>query len=82
VCKGATSGRQAASWVGARIKRLLGPQYSAHTLRHRFATFAYSADRDLLSVQQLLGHSRPETTARYTALAADALRTAAARAAM
>jgi site-specific recombinase XerC len=50
--------------------------------RHRFATTAYAAERDLLAVQQLLGHSRPEVTARYTALPGDALRAAGAHASM
>lgn len=54
--------------VGAILSRALGSGWTGHTLRHRFATLAYSAERDLLTVQQLLGHSKPETTARYTAV--------------
>ena len=42
-------------------------------LRHRFATQAYNGTHDLRAVQQLLGHSRPETTARYTLTDDDAL---------
>jgi hypothetical protein len=38
-----------------------------------FATLAYSADRDLLAVQQLLGHAEPEIAERYAALPAGAL---------
>lgn len=53
--------------VGEVLSSALGPGWTGHTLRHRFATLAYSVDRDLLTVQQLLGHSKPETTARYTA---------------
>lgn len=53
--------------VGKRLALLLGDGWSGHTLRHRFATQAYAVDRDLLTVQQLLGHSNPATTARYTA---------------
>jgi len=68
--------------VGQLLKRVLGENFTAHTLRHRFATVAYAADRDLLAVQQLLGHSRPETTSRYTALPDEALRTGAANAAI
>ena len=49
-----------------------------HTLRHRFATTAYGVERDLRAVQELLGHSKPETTARYVAVPEGALRTAVA----
>lgn len=54
--------------IGDVLSTALGDQWTGHTLRHRFATLAYSVDRDLLTVQQLLGHSKPETTARYTAI--------------
>jgi integrase/recombinase XerC len=62
--------------VGRLLGRLLGPGWSGHTLRHRFATAAYAVQRDLFAVQQLLGHSKPETTARYTAIPDGALRAA------
>lgn len=54
--------------VGPILSAALGPNWTGHNLRHRFATLAYEVDRDLLTVQQLLGHSKPETTARYTAI--------------
>lgn len=50
--------------------------WTAHTLRHRLATQAYAGSRDLLAVQQLLGHSRPETTQRYVLVPDDATRAA------
>lgn len=53
--------------VGETLSKLLGPGWTGHTLRHRFATRAYAVERDLLTVQALMGHSKPETTARYTA---------------
>ena len=45
-----------------------------HQLRHRFATRAYSATRDLFAVQRLLGHASPNTTQRYVATTPDDLR--------
>lgn len=54
----------------------LGAGYTGHTLRHRFASKAYEGSRDLRAVQELLGHSRPETTARYTLVPDDAMRQA------
>jgi len=62
--------------VGVRCRRLLGGGYGAHSGRHRFATKAYASNRDIFAVQQLLGHSKPETTMRYTQLPDDALRDA------
>lgn len=62
--------------VSVILKRVLGPGYSAHMLRHRFATQAYAATHDLRAVQELLGHSKPETTMRYTLVPDDALRAA------
>lgn len=51
--------------VGKVLARLLAGSWTGHTLRHRFATVAHSVNRDLRAVQELLGHSKPETTARY-----------------
>lgn len=58
------------------LSRALPGDWTAHTLRHRMATQAYRGTRDLLAVQQLLGHSRPETTQRYVLLPDDAVRDA------
>lgn len=53
--------------VGRLMSAALGPGWSAHTLRHRFATRLYeTSGHDLLAVQQLLGHASPATTQRYT----------------
>ena len=62
--------------VGVLMSRALPPGWTAHTLRHRFATRAYAGSRDLLSVQALLGHSSPTTTRDYVQLPDDALRAA------
>lgn len=60
-------------YVADRLENVLPPPYTAHSLRHRFATRVYSATNDLRSVQELLGHSRPETSARYTLVTEDRL---------
>lgn len=54
--------------VGELVNEALSGHWSAHTLRHRFATEAYRSSRDLLLVQTLMGHSKPETTAIYVGL--------------
>lgn len=73
---GKDNGHLSPQWVGTTLRHLLGSGWSAHTLRHRFASQAYAVQRDLLAVQQLLGHSKPETTAIYVAIPDNALRAA------
>jgi len=73
---GRINGHLSPDRVGHILADLLGRGWTGHTLRHRFATRAYATQRDLLAVQQLLGHAKPETTRRYTALPDDALRAA------
>jgi integrase/recombinase XerD len=65
-------------WVSKTLKRLLGGELTAHTLRHRFATKAYQGSKDIRAVQELLGHSSPATTAVYTLIEDDALAAAVA----
>lgn len=69
-------GHLTAGHVGVLLKRLLGHGWSAHTLRHRFASRVYAQTHNLLAVQELLGHAKPETTRRYTALDDGVLRSA------
>lgn len=64
--------------LGKIVARVLPDAWTTHSLRHRFATLAYAEQRDLLTVQQLLGHSKPETTARYAAVPDGALTRAVA----
>lgn len=65
---GAHRGHLSAKWVGKLVREMLPVGVSMHQLRHRFATRAYAASRDLLTVQQVLGHSSPATTQRYVAI--------------
>lgn len=58
--------------IGHIAQECLPKGWTLHTLRHRFATHAYAAQRDLRAVQELLGHTKPETTARYAAVPDDA----------
>jgi integrase/recombinase XerC len=78
---GAIDGHLSPAYVGKLVSRVLGVGWSAHTLRHRFATVAYAGERDLLAVQMLLGHSKPETTRLYVLIPNASLRAAVAWAA-
>ena len=76
VFPGQVEGHLSPEYVGKLVSRLLPDGWTAHTLRHRFATRAYAHDRDLVTVQELLGHARIETTRIYTEAPAGALRAA------
>ena len=62
--------------VGQRIAEALGGGWTAHSLRHRCATQAYAATRDLRAVQALLGHASPATTSGYVGIDDRAMRAA------
>lgn len=61
------SGVQAAL-KAARIECGIHKHLTVHTLRHAYATHLLELGVDLRGIQVLLGHSRPETTARYAHL--------------
>jgi integrase/recombinase XerC len=57
----------------------LGRAYSAHCLRHTFATRLYRQTRDLHLVREALGHAGVGTTQRYAVIDRRSLRTAITR---
>lgn len=65
-----------AEWVGELVRGVLPPDWTMHTLRHRFSSRAYRGTRNLRAVQVLLGHESIATTERYTAVDDDELRAA------
>lgn len=71
----ATSIQKAFQRAAARIQ--LKKAASTHTLRHTFATELMEAGIDLLTIQQILGHSNLATTAVYTHVRRNHLRAAA-----
>lgn len=76
VFPGRWSGHVEASYIGKHVSRLLGDGWTAHSLRHRYATTTWQATHDLLLVSTLLGHSSVETTQIYVAMPDDRLRAA------
>lgn len=73
---GQINGHLSPAYTGKLISHCMPPGWGAHTLRHRFASAAYAAERDIRAVQELLGHTDVRTTQIYTAVPADAKRRA------
>ena len=71
---GRDHGHLSARWVGKLMTRLLPEPYTMHKLRHRFASRAYAVEKDIVVVQELLGHASPATTRVYIAVGRDRLR--------
>ena len=74
VFPGAIHGHMSPRRMGKLVSALLPAGVTMHGLRHRFATRAYNVDRDVFTVQKLLGHSSPATTQRYVQVTDDGMR--------
>ncbi len=69
-----TAGHISARYLGKKISELLPPGVTMHALRHRFATRAYNVNRDVFTVQRLLGHASAATTQRYVQVSDERMR--------
>lgn len=71
---GAIDGHLSPRRVGELVNDRLEGAWTIHSLRHRAGTRWYAVDRDVFTVQELLGHASPATTRRYVEVPRDALR--------
>lgn len=76
VFPGKINGHLSPNRVGNILSGLLEGRWTGHTLRHQLAGRFHAANHDTLALQRLLGHARPETTAIYTDIPMDSLRSA------
>jgi len=63
--------RRGIQWIVSQAKRKasIAKQVSTHTLRHSYATHLLEDGLDILSIKELLGHERIETTMVYLHIA-------------
>jgi len=74
VFSGNIGGHLSSQTVGSLIEQALPGRWTAHTLRHRFATDLWHATHDIVLVQQMLGHASPATTMKYILVEGEDLR--------
>ena len=68
--------------VWERLRKKAGLEYvRIHDLRHSYASMLVNSGRSLYEVQQILGHSNPKVTQRYSHLSTATLQDAAGSAA-
>ncbi|SKO51988.1 integrase [Mycobacteroides abscessus subsp. bolletii] len=65
---GSDNGHLSPRWVGTLCAKAMPDVWTMHKLRHRFATRAYRATRNIRAVQRMLGHASVATTQIYTAV--------------
>jgi site-specific recombinase XerD len=63
---GRVDGHLSAGTVSRLMSEALAGAWTGHKLRHAFATASNARHPDLLALQKVLGHARPETTQVYT----------------
>lgn len=64
--------------VWDRLRKAAGlPHLRIHDLRHQYASFLVNSGRTLYEIQQILGHSDPKVTQRYSHLSSKSLQDAA-----
>lgn len=77
VFPGQNDGHLSPQYVSRLVSKALPSGVTAHMLRHRFASTAYSSTgHDIRAVQTLLGHASVATTQVYTATSMKSLRKA------
>lgn len=65
---GSEYSRVQSEWYAIREDAGLPAKFRIHDLRHSFASYAVMSGETLLTTSRLLGHSRPQMTARYAHL--------------